>query len=812
MEEKHTPGANVKKKLLFCTIFFCCFEAVGQEDYHELRELPWNGDWLQTNINKMAGGEGYRGYPGPLPKLFYALGLDPQHPGVDFELLDRVKRDAPNWFGSCNGWAAAAIQYDEPPSLVVNGVKLFHGEVKAYLASIWKDNVPQYLADFGPSGISAELFHEVLTEYIEKNNPIIFDVSIGLESWNFPVAAFSRKKTEFEGYTKVEVALYFTNTQRLDQLEEDPDGVVFLQIDYEYRILSGETPSFEWAVGSPVPDRAWLPGADPFTRDSWHRVSNRHFNLATYEALFQKAENEINASDFFEPNDLMETSAPFEDFMVMASLPDQDVDWFHIEKAQGENITLDLEVYSGPSVNLKLFDAQGQELDEFLEQSDHQITLPPEWSGSYYLRIEKGDFIQPSFYHIQSQSLTSWYKPLIGESPEQVTVINLEERDVNFYGQQNENLLIRGSVTLEDPLADLTNRAEGAVIWASETYRGNTIDKKYHKSHRLIMNHVVPHVTFRNGWNTYLEILTDTPENMIMEVYNSQGTQLHKQVLQSESFNSEIDLGNLLPLSVRVNAAWLKLRHSGRTLVEGNAYLKHPIGLNFSLDLNAQPRNGAMHLPSLPLREEGWIGLTIVNTSEVENQIITRLFDRFGDLLEEGQFDLGIGEKWLGQPQMLFQTPIEEGSYIRIFSQYDIDSVVLRNDRTNNLNYAHRLFGDTLDQMTRSFVAYPSGEPATQHFLFFNPNVNTNWVSLEGFNKEGQSLGKFYIKRRSLKAREAVVVSLEEILGEYDFPLVNDISHFELVAQRVVYAHEMVGFPENANKRFVKIVPVFEDP
>ena len=142
-------------------------------------------------------------------------------------------RDSPNWYGTCNGWAAAAIQFPEPDPMVVNGVKIFSSEARAYLAAIWKDNIEVRLGNYEEGGITAESFDKVLTDYIAQNIPLVFDVDSGVESWNYPVSGFTRTKTEDGAWTNVQIEMRYIDTVLLKAVDRlTPGSRRLLKVNY----------------------------------------------------------------------------------------------------------------------------------------------------------------------------------------------------------------------------------------------------------------------------------------------------------------------------------------------------------------------------------------------------------------------------------------------------------------------------------------------------------------------------------------------------------------------------------------------------
>ncbi len=796
--------------------------ATAQDTYRELSALPWNGDWLTENLDQMVHGEDYFGYPGPMPKMLFALGMDVNHPAKDYELLTKVKREAPHWHGTCNGWAAAAITHAEPGPLVINGVKLFGAEAKAILSNVWKDNVEVKIGFYDFQGMTAESFERILNDFIAKDIPIIFDVTLGEESWNYPVSAFRRTESRNGNVVDVETTVFYTDTLELLDVEVWLGETLYRPITYTYRIteMEGAQDVYEWTGEALTvrPHRAWYPTV-PYLPGDWHMQANRFFNMALYERMLELNESPDALRDHFEPNDSAAAAAAFPENLALACIAPEDVDWLSVDVRPNEPLDMTFEVYDGPRANVALYDLDGKVVASWENVREATLTAPPSFAGKALIKVEAfGETASPVFYKLQASLERSWLRAPIGLDNRELRVaaVNTGENAIAFSGPSAIDTPHRGAAELGAAVDGATYRADGPAMWAVEEALADKTWKAYYRNHPLRMTCIAPHLTFRNGWTTKLMVDAASDDPIWVEVYGQDGALLEKALLPNGSTGRVFSLDTALSETARQEGAWFKLATHPLNAMTGYVRFEHSSGLFADRDLAAAPRSGEQFLWGFDGINLDWVGISLVNTSGVDNEILYRLYDERQEVVENGKLELAPGGKWLGVPGMLFSEPIGANYHIRFFSQFEMESLVLRRDFRKNSMYAHSLMNPILDQINKgqeTFVSVSNVDPALQQFGVSNMNLSSSWVTMEAFSAAGDSLGKYRVTNKAIRGLNSACVSMADILAEDSFAdLPAPIAYFRVTSEKPVYFYELVGAPDNLNQTFVRAIPVFEKP
>ncbi|MDJ0840071.1 MAG: hypothetical protein QNK37_26400 [Acidobacteriota bacterium] len=802
------------QRLWLIPLVLISFSITGQDQPQIiLSKVPWPGDWLPSRLDQMVSGEDFLGYPGPLVKMYYAFGMDQQHPGTDHDRLELVLRDSPDWYGNCNGWAGAATRYEEPDSLVVNGVKFFAGEVKALLSRPWKDTVETRLAGF-VNGFTAREFHELLYDYIAQDRPLVFDVTIGDENWNYPVAGFTPVETQDGEWTNVDMTVYYTDAQPLNRLKENSNIVRFLTFDYQYRYRNSDPPHYEWRPGSSRPDRAWKADV-PYFPGVWLMFSNRYWNLNDFELLQQKAATRDLWMDRFEPNQDLEAAASIDGSLAMGAVGEEDTDWFLYEKHEGEPLSLTLSVYDGNPVQVAVYDNEGNLLADFGAAQELDVLVPDHVAGP--VRLELSSLSEPvSFYQLQRDHSHSWYRPAQLDdrlTTARLRVVNYGDESANLGAGEHSILAARSSAAMTR-LNDLPLvRSDKDTYFAVEKAIDGGIWKRYFHGHQLHLGYEIPHMTCRNGWQTLLEIKPTRLEDITAMVYDTNGNLLESLVITAADMERSIDIGHRLTQGNKELAARFRLESSPENPLSGYVTFQHPTGYRADYDISSRPRNGVQFLADLPAPGNGWVGLSLLNTSGVDNEILLRLNNERGALVESGRLELAPGERWLGLPQQLFSSPVGENYHVAFFSQYSMESLALRHHPEEGVDYAHRLDGEVLDALSEAVITVPDYDHDTHRYVFANMNQRTNWILMEGYSAEGELITQIRPQNRAMKPYEILHVSLAELLAYED--IVGEdhgISYFKITTQQPLVLHELVGSPTRPNKTWVAVPPIYRYP
>jgi hypothetical protein len=786
----------------------------------EVNHLPWNGWYYPTTKNQMVMGEEYRDYPGPLPKFLYALGLGTNHPSIDWELLHNVDRDAPDWFGMCNGWAVSAVEYDEPQTLVVNGVKLFPGDLKAILAAIYKNNS---IITFGSlSGTTPRDFERMLYEVVAADSrAVVVDVDISEEVWNYPVAGFERYSTNDGEWTNVELVVTYAQLLVMDSTDVT-DSFVPNRITYNYRINNEFPETYQW-LGEPDarPRVAWVT-RKPYSQGVWFAEANHYFSPTTYEDLLAMADDPNAILDLQEPNNSVDAAFPLAHDVVLSSLHDGDVDYYRTYLEAGERLLIDIEVYDGADIKLRVLN---QDEEAVLEETDiRQYTLETAVpsSGWYYIEVERNtNELRDSFYKINFPYEYSAFdkQAMVGTFAEtQLRAINAGTDSLRISG--NDDISVDGSAVLELETNHDIIRSNMKTVWAEETDGPLGKSKRYHLDHIRQMPYVVPHLTCKNGWKTLLEIArSDLSIPVVANVYDAAGALLQTVDIPFEGAFFTGDFSKLLSEQAGANGAWFELQTGVNNNLSGQAVFLNGLGDPIKIDVVSRPRHGLLKVFDLKDLGEGGTGIALLNTSDFESEILYRLRDGDNNALTNGQFMLQPGEKFVSTVRSLVGQDVESDYVLELHSQYAVDSLVIQYQIAPKRLYGHRMFGEFLDEITESYISMPVNEADLEQvsFLFTNPGSRSTQLIFEGFDASGQLQGRFQmVLGQALRPREYAFASLAQILDNGlatpDGGNFEAITHFKVRTQYPVFGMEFVGSLEDATLAGVPLLRVYEMP
>ena len=811
------------KVLVMWVGFFLMAGSLSAQQFvsEKLSKLPWNADWMEQAKDTMVHGENYHGYPGPLPKMYAALGEDPAHPGIDFELEVIVNREALFWEGNCNGWASAAIQYDEPGPMVVNGVKLFRGEAKALLSSMWKDHVLVRVSEREAAGMKAKSFHTILEEFTAQNRPIIFDVTIGTESWNYPVAGFEKTLHDSDDWVDVDITVLYSSTLDILASDQDFGTVVFRELSYTYRYSKTDPVVYEW-TGASVFDRphhAWYPTL-PYNAGSWSVYGNHYYDLETWDTLNELAARPDAARDVYEPNDDAESAPLLAQNLLLASLHDNEPDWFRMEVAPGEPFSFQFEVYDGPAVNVAMMKG-GVSVAEWNGITENiTMSLPTQDGGEYFMKITRAEASgvpaeSVSFYRILQNEHRAWYRAPDFEgilSPKQITFINHDDTLNVIAGETVDFVQGKGSQSYELASGDYY-RTNQRGLWAVEGASESRTWKKYYREHAYQLPYNIPHLTFRNGWSTRIEVAAlHSHEEVSLEVYGADGQMLQSVMLDQDMLAGTVPLHAILTSFARDNGAWFRILTGQGNLLTGVVYFEHSSGLSTHYDVESMPSNGEIALYDLRPLSKGWTGLSLLNTSGVTNIINYRLYDAVGRELDEGEFTLEAGQRLLGTPQSLTGMDMEDGYSLRFYSVYNIESLAIEYHSERNVIFSRRLPTEVLDLLKETYVSV-SADVDAQTLVFANLAVTTNWILIEGYSADGTLQGETRLNGRAMRKWEVAYEGLSELLLDEGFDQATaPITYFKIRGQNPLFVNELMGHPDAVSKTFVKCMRVYDAP
>jgi len=130
-----------------------------------------------------------------------------------WEILNSYNPAGENWWGHCNGWAAAAILTNEPREEVyseINGERVVYttADIKGLFSEAHYSTRSRFYGaryngeEDDVTDLSPKAFHQLVTYYIrEMGVPMVFDTTATEQVWNFPIwsADLSVEETTPEG-------------------------------------------------------------------------------------------------------------------------------------------------------------------------------------------------------------------------------------------------------------------------------------------------------------------------------------------------------------------------------------------------------------------------------------------------------------------------------------------------------------------------------------------------------------------------------------------------------------------------------------
>lgn len=808
-------------------VLFCIVPLWAQlpDGDHSVDKPLWSSSYLATYRDQMVHGERFYGYPGPLPKMLYVLGQDVDHRAVDFELTQIVDRDAPTWWGICNGWAAAAIAFDEPNETVIRGVKLFTGDMKAILTAIHKDTSGVIFGAQDPvfGGMSAREFAQTLETFVvDKGESVVLDIDISDETWNYPVSRVIVDTNEVGEWTEVTARIY---TPALVELTHPYDTEIELDFTYTYRYKTATQEDYQWTGSSTEdhPQRGWR-ATNLFLRGIPEMNGNHFFNLQTYARLLELASAENAKDDIFEPNNEKANAAVLNTEMQFGSLLPGDVDWFVYDLLAGETFSLQFRVYDGPGVRFVLEDENGQVVTAFTDLSewDYQYVVPS--SGRYYLRIDNppvddvvpGESYYRLFYPVESGSYS--VNRFAAERVENLRVraLSVSDDPGEFIAGTVGELPANGSVSVVNPNQGETFKSLSRTVWVEEFAHAGRQEKRYHRDHVQHAEYVVPHMTCRNNWKTRIDFISENPsaENELV-VYNGSGNELQRVSLtlnKNKRFSGSLN-ELLSPASIDQGAYFKVFTTLGNQLY-GTVDFVNGLGETVVIDLASRAAIGNFRVFDLPAVEVGGTGISIVNTAEVANEIFMWVKSRNGQEKSEEVFTLQPGQRRLFTANaLLSEGGIQAGDYVHFHAQYTVEGLAVQYRAQPYSLYGHRLLNDELDGLRDSVVALPE-DRSQLAFIFANFNETSLHVLFEGYDSEGNLHGRFNIELgRPLLAGEVRHVTLEHILENgVNIVDLDAITHFRLTASRPFFVMEKVGAPDRLDPVIVHPPLLYNNP
>lgn len=780
----------------------------------EVDQKLWNHSYMPTFRDQFVHGEGYKLYPGPLPKVLYSLGRDANDPAIDWELLVNVDRNAPTWFGICNGWAASALLYNEPGAIVVNGVKIMPGDHKSFLTSIYKNLTTQTygVPDLVNGGLSPDSFEELLFRFVvDENQAIGFDVSLGDQVWNYPIKSFTRESEVQGDWTHVKITAFFPGLTTIN----DSFGNFFTEgFTYEFRYKTATKTNYEW-LGDSVEDHpqvAWFPteavlkGVDVVS-------ANRYYTLDTYRSLLAKASEDDNRQDLQEPNNSAEAAFKISNELLLGSLLLDDADYYSLPATAGEPVAFEFKIYDGQNVNFQILDPSGNPVVPIEATKEKSVSFTAAVSGNYQIRLSQLEdaFVESYYQFVFPEDASHFVSGPYGNNFEvsgQVNAVNTRSKKVFITGNDSQEVAAYGSRSF-DVIGNVDTRANDRVLW-SEKLDGQLGDfKQYHLDHIEKTEYMVPHVTCRNGWKTFLDIRRQAKKPVFLRVYGQDGAMIHRQELAfDDGILFQKDMASFVPQQILETAGWIDFETEAP--LKGFAVFTGTVGDPIRIDIAARPRFGDMLVFDLKEQGKGGTGLAVVSTADFDNEVIYWIEDGRGNEIVRKTRFMTKGQKWLTTIANLVDVPMEDDFVFYMHTQYPVESVVIQ--VSPEVVYGHRILGSDLDNIQETYATI-SKNRAEVGFLFANFSDAPRHILFEGYSADGELQGRFNIKLgRPLQRREVARVPLQQIYENgVDIKDLNAITHLRITSTDKFYGFELLG-ADSFSPMFIPLQHVYENP
>ncbi|PIE90048.1 MAG: hypothetical protein CR997_07945 [Acidobacteria bacterium] len=774
---------------------FSTLGVFSQDIYFD--KIAWTGDWLPLSENIMVKGEGFFGYPGPLAKLSMTglMGLSPN--ACDYEERYLVDATAPHWYGNCDGWAAASILFDDPEAVVTNGMKLMQPEMRALLSVTRSDD---NIIPFGAGGLTARGFNSIVETFLMRGNNIILDMGNGDEKWNYPVSGYAMSRgSDGNGNQLVTVKLILTLPMSMSaQLELTL--VPFYIVDVKYTI-SGDD-EYEW-VSDTYPEFAWLPGV-PYFISRWDLHSNRFLTYENVKAFMDASSEDVYSNvDYQEPNGEISQAFQLKNQITLGCTRDGDADYYSFRVVGGLPESVELVNYSGSSVVWELLNPTTGEV-LLNGEGNTEIASSDLVDGEYVLHLTSGS-AEPSFYIVRLPDNSMYL-----QDERMGVVVNFSEKSIPYQnGEKTSTLAPFGSISTKEVVVEGCKPYFDSTIVQFYGLEDEATTPYYSRELQNSTTRYFPHIAHLYGWETELRIHGDTPiMNFELTIYDKDGDEVRK-----ERFFVEGGVG-VYPVSTFVNKTlppvgyWFSLREvDGRKFQSEVEFYQTGLNQVISYALNDYRECfGEFYVSQIYSAETGWNGLAIVNTSEVENQIMYKVIDKNGYEKTKGSFFLEPRQKHLNLAlNLLDGYQPEQGDYLNMFSQYPIVGIEVHASYNESIVSGDFFISKLIDMKECS--VWPFQENGS--FEVINRTNRFQHVLFSAYDSNGNRLGRFNTELGNpLAAYSSGVFSMSQILenGIVEGDLAN-ISHFMVKMPEEVYV-QYYKTRHNADRKYVSKSPL----
>ncbi|MBP7867453.1 MAG: hypothetical protein KA419_16085 [Acidobacteria bacterium] len=380
---------------LILALLMSCTGVLGDGHEEAATTTPvWSTYWYPFRDGTLATGKACFGEPGgdsywedwtggfaPFEKLSGALGADPRGNLYNWEYRNHYDPLALDWYGHCNGFAAASSIEPEPAGYgEMQRIYFRLGDKKAILCEAHQNDGAvmfgtRYTGGAGEdkSDIRPDLFHKTLRHYIlELDKPILVETDPDVQIWNYPCYRYVTDWVDNGATRHVTTTIYLA----LDGVSPDTAGVVYQDYTYTYDLTmsGGEIVSGTWTGGS----------VDNHPDFLWEAVSvqsgNPYLDTAQARLIAGLSPAASLEDDLYEPNNAQgeAVEAPYD--VLFGRLLNED--WFKVPVETGESLSVEIHPEKlGVSVTASLHRESGEVIGS-AAQGEAPFTLTSGFLGT----------------------------------------------------------------------------------------------------------------------------------------------------------------------------------------------------------------------------------------------------------------------------------------------------------------------------------------------------------------------------------------------------------------------------------------------
>lgn len=196
----------------------------------------------------------------------------------------------PDWYGHCNGWAAASIRHAEPVHNVTrNGVTFTPSDIKGLLAEIYIYNQHDVLAGENQRQVNAGLFHAIMANWLGRgDHPLGMEADPSEEKWNYPVYAFATSHAKLDA-RNVDVKMNIAYAKDSNGEWDESPRIKHVKY-FHYRLTlnaAGEITGGWFYRDSSIIDMLWVPRRPKQPGQPGNEAGNPYINVDTVLAIWR---------------------------------------------------------------------------------------------------------------------------------------------------------------------------------------------------------------------------------------------------------------------------------------------------------------------------------------------------------------------------------------------------------------------------------------------------------------------------------------------------------------------------------------------